>query len=162
MRGRVSLSKSLVSFTILLFMASNSCVLTFHGSCTFQCAERRRDGYIYIHVYVHICMYMYIHVCVHIWCVVCVCAYLTWVVYLVCHIYMFVCMHVHILILMYMYVCMHVCGCVYTHIRWVLCKAASWWLFPSSLSEAICRNMDRACLQKRRRSRQKSKMHSHA
>ena len=88
--------------------------------CSFWCpfAWFQMLGYIYIYVYIYICIYVYMYICIYVYLYICIFVYLYKCLFI--YLYMYICKYVSMYICMYvnMYICnyMNICKCVYMYI----------------------------------------------
>jgi len=98
----------------LLLSAMHVQVCTLDRCCEHQRTYLLHARYrmcicaIYIHVYMHICMY--IHTCLHVY--ICICMY----VYTCICIYVWVYTYVYVYVYLYVYIYLCVCMCIYIHV----------------------------------------------
>ena len=82
--------------------------------------------YIYVYVYMCICVYVYMSICLYVYMYICIYVYMYICIYVymyIClYVYMYICLYVYMSICLYaymhicIYVYMYICICVYEHI----------------------------------------------
>ena len=77
--------------------------------------------YIYVNIYICICIYVYMYICIYVQMYICIYVYL----YRCTYVHMYICIYVHmyICIYVYMYICIyvHMYICIYVHMYICMC-----------------------------------------
>ena len=104
--------------------------------------------YIYIYVYMYICIYVYMYICIYVYMYICIYVYM----YICIYVYMYICIYVYMYICIYVYMYMHIyiyiCICMYIYIcihvyMYIIRRPArpgiySWIFYASQRLTRIC------------------------